>query len=132
MYYVCVGGSLNIHPLHTRRRQLMLSLYAYSTLTDSGNHHLSICIGIFSCKILKYAVLLLYQLLSALNAIVQMNVQDSNVVRSILKSTGYKEVGEIENADAAIANTCSIRENAESKVRDFIILELVSLLFFFF
>ncbi len=105
----------------------MLSLYAYSTLlTDSGNHDLSICIDICSCNIRKYAVLLLYQLLSALNAIVQMNVQDSNVVRSILKSSGYKEVDNIENADAAIANACSIRENAESKVSDFIILGLMS------
>ncbi len=48
-----------------------------------------------------------------------MNVQDSNVVRSILKSAGYKEVDEIKMADTAIANTCSIRENAESKVRGY-------------
>ncbi len=47
-----------------------------------------------------------------------MNVQDSNIVRSILKSAGYKEVDEIESADTALANTCSIRENAESKVCD--------------
>ncbi len=55
-----------------------------------------------------------------------MNVQDSNVVRSILKSAGYKEVDEIENADTAIANTCSIREKAESKVCDNCVLACIS------
>ncbi len=55
-----------------------------------------------------------------------MNVQDSNVVRSILKSADYKEVDEIENADTAIANTCSIRENAESKVCDNCLMTCIS------
>lgn len=46
----------------------------------------------------------------------QMNVADSEVVASILKSDGYEICSEAANADLVLVNTCSIRDNAERKV----------------
>ncbi|MPM06061.1 tRNA-2-methylthio-N(6)-dimethylallyladenosine synthase [bioreactor metagenome] len=46
----------------------------------------------------------------------QMNVADSEVVASILKSDGYEICSEAANADLILVNTCSIRDNAERKV----------------
>lgn len=48
----------------------------------------------------------------------QMNVADSEVVASILCSRNYSLVNEAENADVILINTCSIRENAEQKIRN--------------
>lgn len=45
----------------------------------------------------------------------QMNVADSEVVASVMQMAGY-ETTEHEEADAIFLNTCSIRENAESKI----------------
>lgn len=47
----------------------------------------------------------------------QMNVADSEVVASILGMGGYTQTEEIEDADAVLLNTCSIRDNAEQKIR---------------
>jgi tRNA-2-methylthio-N6-dimethylallyladenosine synthase len=47
----------------------------------------------------------------------QMNVNDSEVVMSILKDDGYVYTEKIEEADLILINTCSIRENAEQRVR---------------
>ena len=47
----------------------------------------------------------------------QMNVNDSEVVMSILKQQGYEYTPTIKNADLILVNTCSIRENAEQRVR---------------
>jgi tRNA-2-methylthio-N6-dimethylallyladenosine synthase len=47
----------------------------------------------------------------------QMNVNDSEVVMSILKQSGYEYTSKMENADLILVNTCSIRENAEQRVR---------------
>ncbi len=47
----------------------------------------------------------------------QMNVNDSEVVMSILKQNGYEYTNKMENADLILVNTCSIRENAEQRVR---------------
>ncbi|NMC99892.1 MAG: tRNA (N6-isopentenyl adenosine(37)-C2)-methylthiotransferase MiaB [Bacteroidales bacterium] len=47
----------------------------------------------------------------------QMNVADSEIVSSILDKSGYTKTNNIENADIILVNTCSIRENAETRVR---------------
>ena len=46
----------------------------------------------------------------------QMNVADSEVVASIMDMAGYAVTDDIENADAILLNTCSIRDNAEQKI----------------
>lgn len=47
----------------------------------------------------------------------QMNFADSEVVASILVKDGYKTTRNVDEADVVFINTCSIRENAEAKVR---------------
>jgi tRNA-2-methylthio-N6-dimethylallyladenosine synthase len=47
----------------------------------------------------------------------QMNVNDSEVVISILKASNFIQTSNIESADLILINTCSIRENAEKRVR---------------
>ncbi|THU60299.1 hypothetical protein C4D60_Mb07t11160 [Musa balbisiana] len=47
----------------------------------------------------------------------QMNVNDMEIVLSIMKNAGYEEVvKEPENAEIIFINTCAIRDNAEQKV----------------
>lgn len=46
----------------------------------------------------------------------QMNVNDSEVVLSILQEAGYALCESIYEADLILVNTCSIRENAEQRV----------------
>lgn len=46
----------------------------------------------------------------------QMNVADSEVVASVLETVGYDVVPTVEDADAILLNTCSIRDNAEQKI----------------
>ena len=46
----------------------------------------------------------------------QMNVADSEVVASIMEMAGYAITDNIEDADAILLNTCSIRDNAEQKI----------------
>ena len=43
----------------------------------------------------------------------QMNVNDSEVILSILQDAGYCLTEDIEEAEVILANTCSIRDNAE-------------------
>jgi len=45
-----------------------------------------------------------------------MNVSDTEVVFSILKKEGYERTTEIRNADVILANTCSVRDNAEQRI----------------
>ena len=47
----------------------------------------------------------------------QMNSADSEVVASVMEMADYTLTDKIEEADAIFANTCSIRENAEQRVR---------------
>ena len=47
----------------------------------------------------------------------QMNVVDSEVVVSILANEGYTVTQELTDADLVLVNTCSVRENAEQRVR---------------
>lgn len=46
----------------------------------------------------------------------QMNVADSEVVASVMKTAGYEVESDLEKADAVFINTCSIRDNAEQKI----------------
>lgn len=46
----------------------------------------------------------------------QMNFSDTEIVNSILMEEGMQPVQEAEEADIIFVNTCSIRENAETKV----------------
>lgn len=46
----------------------------------------------------------------------QMNVNDSEVILSILQDAGYALTENIEEADLILANTCSIRDNAEQRI----------------
>ena len=46
----------------------------------------------------------------------QMNVNDSEVVASILEANGYAITSNLEDSDVILINTCSIRENAETRV----------------
>ncbi len=45
-----------------------------------------------------------------------MNVADSEVIASVMKMAGYETCESIEEADAVLLNTCSVRENAENKI----------------
>lgn len=46
----------------------------------------------------------------------QMNVNDSEVILSLLEDAGYAMTENIEEASLILANTCSIRENAEQRI----------------
>lgn len=46
----------------------------------------------------------------------QMNVADSEVVASVLRTVGYELTEDIRSADCVIVNTCSVRDNAEQRV----------------
>jgi len=48
----------------------------------------------------------------------QMNFADSEIVASILLDQGFETTGNFQEADAIFINTCSIRENAEQRVRN--------------
>lgn len=48
----------------------------------------------------------------------QMNFSDSEVVASIMTKEGFSTTRNIDEADVVLINTCSIRENAETRVRN--------------
>ena len=50
----------------------------------------------------------------------QMNVHDSEEIKALLESIGYKETDIMEDADLILLNTCAIRENAHDKVFGFL------------
>ena len=45
-----------------------------------------------------------------------MNVADSEVIASVMKMAGYETCSSVDEADAVLLNTCSVRENAENKI----------------
>lgn len=47
----------------------------------------------------------------------QMNELDSELVEGSLRSLGYRFVGDADEADVVLYNTCSVRDHAEQKVR---------------
>ena len=46
----------------------------------------------------------------------QMNVADSEVVASVMQMAGYESTESLDEADAVLLNTCSVRDNAEQKI----------------
>ncbi len=46
----------------------------------------------------------------------QMNLSDTEIVSSILSSSGYNMTQNEEEADVIFLNTCSVRENAENTI----------------
>jgi len=48
----------------------------------------------------------------------QMNFSDSEIVASILSDILYETTADIKSADLILLNTCSIRDNAEQRVRN--------------
>ena len=46
----------------------------------------------------------------------QMNVNDTEVIFSILSGAGYERTENMEEADVMMANTCSVRDNAEQRI----------------
>ncbi len=46
----------------------------------------------------------------------QMNVVDSEVIFSIMRKEGYERTTVMEDADIILANTCSVRDNAEQRI----------------
>ena len=45
-----------------------------------------------------------------------MNVNDTEVIFSILAAEGYERTEDISEADVILANTCSVRDNAEQRI----------------
>lgn len=48
----------------------------------------------------------------------QMNFSDSEIVASIMSKAGYETTANPDDADVVLINTCSIRDNAEQRVRN--------------
>ncbi|NQV54050.1 MAG: tRNA (N6-isopentenyl adenosine(37)-C2)-methylthiotransferase MiaB [Flavobacteriales bacterium] len=48
----------------------------------------------------------------------QMNFSDSEIVASIMGQAGYETTASADEADVVLINTCSIRDNAEQRVRN--------------
>ena len=48
----------------------------------------------------------------------QMNQSDSEIVGAIVEKNGYELTTELSDADIVFVNTCSIRENAEQRVKN--------------
>lgn len=46
----------------------------------------------------------------------QMNVADTEIVFSILRKEGFRRTEDIAEADVILANTCSVRDNAEQRI----------------
>ena len=46
----------------------------------------------------------------------QMNVNDTEVIFSILEKEGYERTEEMDKASVIMANTCSVRDNAEQRI----------------
>jgi len=48
----------------------------------------------------------------------QMNISDSEIVLSVMSEFGYNESTEMEQADIILLNTCSVRDNAEQRIKN--------------
>ena len=46
----------------------------------------------------------------------QMNVADTEIIFSLMADTGYERTEDISEADVILANTCSVRDNAEQRI----------------
>ncbi len=72
------------------------SLQGQATMVEGGNGSKKLYVESYGC---------------------QMNFSDSEVVASIMANEGYVTTRNVEEADVVLINTCSIRENAETRVR---------------
>ncbi|MFT5821496.1 MAG: tRNA-2-methylthio-N6-dimethylallyladenosine synthase [Crocinitomix sp.] len=84
----------------TEEKEIDEKLQGTATLLDSGNKPLNgkkLYLESYGC---------------------QMNFSDSEIVASILSDEGYTTTRNSEDADVILMNTCSIRENAEQRVRN--------------
>ena len=45
----------------------------------------------------------------------QMNEHDSEILMGLLSERGYEQIEERKDADVAVLNTCSVRENADKR-----------------
>ena len=50
----------------------------------------------------------------------QMNKNDSSIIIHILEQEGCRAVDDLKNADIIIVNTCSVREQAETRALGYI------------
>ena len=57
----------------------------------------------------------------------QMNRADSGIMETLLDKCGMHESEEERYADVIIMNTCSVREHAESRVRDVCLIHFTDL-----
>ncbi|MEJ5285598.1 MAG: tRNA-i(6)A37 methylthiotransferase [Candidatus Kapaibacterium sp.] len=48
----------------------------------------------------------------------QMNLSDTEIVSRIVKNAGYELTDSLNNANVVLLNTCSVRENAERKIKE--------------
>jgi tRNA-2-methylthio-N6-dimethylallyladenosine synthase len=48
----------------------------------------------------------------------QMNLNDTQIVQSLMIESGYTIANSIDTADIVLLNTCSVRDNAEEKIRN--------------
>lgn len=48
----------------------------------------------------------------------QMNVSDSEIVKGVMKTSGYALTDKPDDADVIFVNTCAIRDNAEKKIHE--------------
>ena len=48
----------------------------------------------------------------------QMNLSDSEIVKSVLSAAGYTFCNAVEEAEIVLLNTCSVRDNAERKIHE--------------
>ena len=46
----------------------------------------------------------------------QMNVADSEVIAAVMQMAGYEPAAGLDEADAVLLNTCSVRDNAEQRI----------------
>jgi hypothetical protein len=86
---------LKIVPSTNRSKQMKNFQFSHGEGVDTPNPSLKFFIETYGC---------------------QMNISDSEIVRSVLLDAGHMACDDIEVADIIIANTCAIRENAEAKV----------------
>jgi len=47
----------------------------------------------------------------------QMNFSDSEIIASVMKDEGFEQTDQLKESEIIFVNTCSIRENAEQRVR---------------
>lgn len=78
----------------------------------------NICYKVLSKKIMYHNIITVELFILVFFEIYgcQMNINDADIIWSILKSHNYKHTKQLDEADIVLLVTCSIRDNAEQKV----------------